>query len=34
MTSGIVISTVGDNEEDKERAERVNVVEFNNSNSI
>lgn len=33
MTSGIVMSVVGGNEE-KERAKRVHVVEFNNSNRI
>lgn len=33
-TYGLVIKAAGDNEENKERAERVSVVEFSNSNRI
>lgn len=33
-TYGLVIRAAGDTEENKERAERVNGVEFNNSNRM
>lgn len=33
-TYGLVIKAAGDNEENKERAERVSAVEFSNSNRI